>query len=131
MNSKKPHWNVFWCGFLLRTLVWRLRMNGMRELFSSLLGFPSFPIWHDDDMILDSREEEKGLFGSRIVSEGHSSPDYTEGDQEVLHQQFLKTLYFLKNHERKANNLYFGKLALSKRIDYLIKIMDFSTMVSL
>jgi Sigma factor regulator C-terminal/Sigma factor regulator N-terminal len=83
------------------------------------IGFPSFPIWHDDDMILDSREEEKGLFGSRIVSEGHSSPDYTEGDQEVLHQQFLKTLYFLKNHERKANNLYFGKLDLSKRIDYL------------
>ncbi len=26
------------------------------------------------------------------------------------------TLYFLKDHERKANKFYFGKLELSKRI---------------
>ncbi|MCM3766406.1 anti-sigma factor [Neobacillus niacini] len=83
------------------------------------IGFPSFPIWHDDDMILDSREVKKGLFGSRIISEGHSSPEYNVGDQKVLHKQFLKTLSFLKDHERKANNLYFGKLDLSERIDFL------------
>lgn len=83
------------------------------------IGFPSLPIWHDDDMILGSREVKKGLFGGKIVSEGHSSPSYTMGDQDVLHKQFLKTLYFLKDHERKANNFYFGKLQLSKRIEYL------------
>lgn len=83
------------------------------------IGFPSYPIWHDDDMILDSREEEKGLFGSRIISEGHSSPEYTVGDHEVLHEQFLKTLTFLKDHEQKANKLLFEKLELSKRIQYL------------
>ncbi|WP_066307573.1 anti-sigma factor [Bacillus sp. FJAT-29814] len=89
-----------------------------RSIFEPI-GFPSFPIWHDDDMILDSREVKKGLFGSRIISEGHSSPEYHVGDQKVLHKQFLKTLSFLKDHERKANNLYLGKLDLSKRIDFL------------
>ncbi|MCE7792564.1 anti-sigma factor [Salipaludibacillus sp. CUR1] len=83
------------------------------------VGFPSFPIWHEGDMILNSREEEKGLFGSRIVSESFSSPDYNAGEGEVLHKQFLKTLYFLQEHERKANNLYFGDLKLSERINFL------------
>ena len=78
------------------------------------IGFPSYPIWHADDMILDSREEEKGLFGSRIISEGHSWPEYTVGDHEVLHEQFLKTLTFLKDHEQKANKLLFEKLELSE-----------------
>lgn len=104
-------------------LIWLAVDTGLEGkgegVISEPIGFPSFPIWHDDDMILDSRGEKKGLFGSRVVSESHSSPDYTMGDQDVLHQQFLKTLYFLKIHERKANNLYFGKLDLSKRIDYL------------
>ncbi|MEC5423924.1 anti-sigma factor [Virgibacillus sp. C22-A2] len=85
------------------------------------IGFPSFPIWHEEDMILNSREEEKGLFGSKIVSESYSSPDYEEGEEGILQQQFLKTLYFLKDHERKVNNLVFGKLELSERIDYLEK----------
>ncbi|MFD2043455.1 anti-sigma factor [Ornithinibacillus salinisoli] len=85
------------------------------------IGFPSSPIWHDDDMILQSSEEEKGLFGSGTKSESYSSPGYHEGDQSVLHEQFLKTLNFLKEHERKANNLVFGKLRLSERIDYLEK----------
>ena len=93
----------------------------MKELSLIRLVFQTVPIWHDDDMILDSREEEKGLFGSRIVSEGHSSPDYSEDDQEIFHKQFLKTLNFLKDHERQANKLYFGELDLSKRIDFLEK----------
>ncbi|HHW38008.1 MAG TPA: hypothetical protein GXX18_12315 [Bacillales bacterium] len=104
-------------------LIWLAVDTGLEgkneQIIFDPIGFPSFPIWHDDDMILDSREVKKGLFGSKIVSEGHSSPDYIAGDQDVLHKQFLKTLYFLKDHERKANNFYFGKLELSKRIDYL------------
>ncbi|WP_280771772.1 anti-sigma factor [Salipaludibacillus daqingensis] len=83
------------------------------------IGFPSFPIWHEDDMILDSREQEQGLFGSRTVSETRSSPDYTVGEGEVLHEQFMKTLFFLEDHETKANNLVSGGLKLSERISYL------------
>ena len=104
-------------------LIWLAVDTGLKEkdegVIPDPIGFPSSPIWHDDDMILDSREEEKGLFGSRIISEGHSSPEYTVGDHEVLHEQFLKTLTFLKDHERKANKLLFEKLELSKRIQYL------------
>lgn len=85
------------------------------------IGFPSFPIWHEDDMIVTSREEEKGRFGSKIVSESSMSPDYQEGESSILHKQFLKTLYFLKDYERKANNLYFGKLKLEDRIQFLEK----------
>lgn len=85
------------------------------------IGFPGYPIWHEDDMILDSREEKKGFLGFRVVSEEYSSPEYEAGDQAILHQQFLKTLYFLKDHERKANKLVFEKLELAKRIDYLEK----------
>ncbi len=104
-------------------LIWFAVATGLEEkdggrVFEPI-GFPSHPIWHDNDMILDSREEEKGLFGSKIISEGYSSPEYTTGDQKVLHEQFLKTLNFLKDHEGKANKLLFEKLELSKRIQYL------------
>lgn len=86
------------------------------------IGFPRAPIWHEDDMIIDSREVEKGLFGSQIISESSSSPDYSENDQNVFHKQFLKTLNFLKDHEEKANKIIiFEQLGLSKKIEYLKK----------
>lgn len=88
-------------------------------MFFDPIGFPSQPIWHEDDMITQSREEEEGLFGSRTISESASSPGYTEGDQDMLHDQFMKTLYFLQDHEEKANRLSLGKLHLEERIDYL------------
>ncbi|WP_407270465.1 anti-sigma factor [Radiobacillus sp. PE A8.2] len=87
--------------------------------FSEPIGFPSYPIWHQDDMILTSHEEEEGPFWSKTVSEGYVSPDYEEGDEEILHQQFLKTLRFLKEHENMTDYLTFGRLNLSERIDYL------------
>ncbi len=87
-------------------------------IFDSI-GFPSYPIWHDDDMILDSREEEKGLFGSSVISEGYSSPTYLEGDYDVLHQQFLKTLKFLQEYENIASKVVFGDLELENKIRYL------------
>lgn len=83
------------------------------------IGFPSYPIWHDDDMTLTSREEKKGFLFGKIVSEGHESPEYEEGDARPLQEQFIKTLEFLQQHERKANKFYFGKLNLAKRLDYL------------
>lgn len=83
------------------------------------VGFPSHPIWHDDDMILQSREEETGLFGSGTTSESYQSPAYSEGDQEILHEQFMKTLYFLSDHERKVNQLVFSGFEFQERINYL------------
>src|SRR5699024_5986452 len=59
------------------------------------LGFPAYPIWHDDDFILQSREEQKGFLGGGTVSESYSSPDYEVGEDDILHAQFLKTLNFL------------------------------------
>ncbi|WP_339215759.1 anti-sigma factor [Ornithinibacillus sp. FSL M8-0202] len=83
------------------------------------IGFPDFPIWHDNDMILDSREEEKGLFGSKVISESYYSPEYESGDYEQLHTQFMKTLAFLSKYESKANKLTFEPLNLDDRIQYL------------
>jgi hypothetical protein len=84
------------------------------------IGFPSFPIWHDDDFIVTDRKvEDGGWFGGKVVSEGSESPEYEEGDQEVLHKQFFKTLSFLEQHESKANKMVFHKLDLSNRIDFL------------
>ncbi|MEK4443729.1 MULTISPECIES: anti-sigma factor [Niallia] len=84
------------------------------------IGFPNTPIWHDDDMITDSTEKE-GNFWFSIESSSSSSPEYTEGDAEILHKQFLKTLTFLKPYEKKAENFYFGHLELNKRIAYMKK----------
>ncbi|QKY68524.1 anti-sigma factor [Lentibacillus sp. CBA3610] len=88
-------------------------------MFFDPIGFPSQPIWHEDDMITQSRKEEEGLFGSKTVSESSSSPGYTEGDQDMLHDQFMKTLHFLQGHGNKADQLSFGDLHLEDRIDYL------------
>ncbi|WP_018932145.1 anti-sigma factor [Gracilibacillus lacisalsi] len=83
------------------------------------IGFPSFPIWHDDDMILHDRKEEKGSFGSSTISESYSSPSYQEGDYDVLHQQFIKTLKFLQGHENIASKVITGDLELENKISYL------------
>ncbi|MDE5414085.1 anti-sigma factor [Alkalihalobacterium chitinilyticum] len=83
------------------------------------IGFPSYPIWHEDDMIVTSRSEEKGFLFGRIVTESSMSPDYEVGDETVLHEQFLKTLSFLEPHEAKANRLAFNRLNLTERIQYL------------
>lgn len=84
------------------------------------IGFPSTPIWHDDDMITDSVEEE-GNFWFSVESSSASSPEYTEGDSKILHQQFLKTLKFLEPYEKKAEKFHFGHLDLDKRLEYLEK----------
>lgn len=84
------------------------------------IGFPRFPIWHDDDFIVtEHKEENGGWFGGKIVSESAESPGYEDGDYEVLHEQFMKTLAFLQQHESKADKVVWGGLNLEERIDYL------------
>lgn len=82
------------------------------------IGFPSSPIWHEDDFKVTSREESGSWFG-KTVSETRSSPEYKIGDYEVLHAQFFKTLRFLQNYENHADKLYYGQLKLGERIAYL------------
>ncbi|RIW30426.1 hypothetical protein D3H55_16970 [Bacillus salacetis] len=109
-------------------LLWMAVDTGIEKSGSSEgiifepLGFPSFPIWHEDDFIVTDRKvEDGGWFGGKVVSEGSESPEYEEGDQEVLHKQFLKTLAFLEENESKANKMVFHELELSSRIAYLKK----------
>lgn len=105
-------------------LIWMAVDTGMDleeeiDLVLDPIGFPGYPIWHEDDMIKQSHEVEEGPFGSKVVSESFSSLPYNEGDQEMLHNQFMKTLNFLKEHENKADKLYDGNLKLEERIAYL------------
>ncbi|WP_100374279.1 anti-sigma factor [Bacillus sp. FJAT-45037] len=84
------------------------------------IGFPNSPIWHEDDFIVDYREETKGFLFGKVISEGASSPTYQEGDVETLHQQFMKTLLFLEAHEKQSERVYSGRqLGLADRIHYL------------
>ncbi|MBN2983731.1 anti-sigma factor C-terminal domain-containing protein [Cohnella algarum] len=83
------------------------------------VGFPSSPIWHDDDMTTFSTEVRAGISGGQTRSQSSVSPAYVPGDQKVLHRQFLKTLSFLKSHEGQANKLFSGSFDLQKRIDYV------------
>jgi len=105
-------------------LLWLAVDTGLEQdidfgFISDPIGFPSSPIWHDDDMIVHSQEEKPGLFGSKIISKTSSSPLYRSGNQKVLHDQFMKTLLFLQKHERKADQFVFDKLHLEERINYL------------
>jgi hypothetical protein len=105
-------------------LIWLAVDTGFEKKEEAIfepIGFPSEPIWHEDDMIVDFQQEEKGFFGTEIVSEGSSSPEYEVGEGKPLHKQFRKTLQFLEEYEEKAENFYMGDLNLSKRIQYMEK----------
>lgn len=88
-------------------------------LISNPIGFPSYPIWHEDDMITESYTELNGWFFNKGWDRSSSSPAYKEGDQDVLHAQFIKTLSFLQKHEKKVNKLFSGNLNLDELITYL------------
>lgn len=68
------------------------------------IGFPNYPLFHHDDWSLESRTEERSLFGSS-VSETRSAPNYVEGDTEMLHEHFIKTIDFLKDYQKEFNEL--------------------------
>ncbi len=88
----------------------------------SNIGFPNHPIFHNDDWTLTFRTEERSLFGS-TVSEGRSSPGYEEGDVEMLHKQFKKTLDFLKDYQKEFNQIQviYNDIQLTDVISYLEK----------
>ncbi|WP_052345874.1 anti sigma factor C-terminal domain-containing protein [Paucisalibacillus sp. EB02] len=55
----------------------------------------------------------------KLYQKGNSSSPYEEGDFELLHTQFIKTLLFLNEREAKANNLFFGDIRLKERSEHL------------
>lgn len=84
------------------------------------IGFPSMPIWHENDMIIESQETENGLFGPRVISESARSPDYEDDEEQfIIHQQFIKTLHFLKEHEKKVNNISYSRLNIDEVLNYI------------
>lgn len=107
-------------------IVWLAVDTGMEETFDEgvifePIGFPAYPIWHKDDMQIIDRKVEKGSVRiGGVVSENSVSPDYEIGDSQVLHQQFMKTLTFLADHEKMADRIHQGyPLYLEKRMKYL------------
>lgn len=85
------------------------------------IGFPSHPIWHHDDMILESREEQKGKFLSKVVSESRSSPSIEQyGSGDVRNENFIKTLELLKEYDSIAKNVgSFWRLDIERRLEYI------------
>ncbi|AGA59652.1 hypothetical protein Theco_3629 [Thermobacillus composti KWC4] len=83
------------------------------------LGFPRYPIWHDDDFTVTEESERRVGFGGKIVSRSAVSPAYEDNDAGVLQRQFMKTLKFLAGHERLVNRITAGRLRLAERMEYL------------
>jgi hypothetical protein len=83
------------------------------------LGFPRYPIWHDDDFIVTEESEQRGRFGGKIVSRTAVSPVFEDNDAGVLQRQFLKTLTFLAGHERLVNRITENRLRLAERMEHL------------
>lgn len=107
--------------------VWFVVDTGFDDITAnpraSFIGFPYHPIWHPDDMTVNSRlTEKKGLF-TRVVSESASSPQVEEyGSGELRTKNFMKTLELLSNYEQIANRVALGgELRVPERINYLKK----------
>ena len=88
---------------------------------NSPLGFPRYPIWHDDDFTVTEESKQRVRFGGQIVTRTAVSPEYKDNDAGVLQQQFMKTLAFLAGHERLANLISASRLQLAKRMEYIEK----------
>jgi hypothetical protein len=83
------------------------------------LGFPRYPIWHDDDFTVTDESEQRLRFGGKIVSRTAVSPEYEDNDAGVLQRQFLKTLTFLAEHERLVNRMTANRLRIAERLEYI------------
>lgn len=70
------------------------------------VGFPSYPVWHHDDLTLTSYQEEKrGWFGKIVSSGGHYPSIDTYGDGELRNEHFIKSLRLLQEYELIANRV--------------------------
>ncbi|UAL46349.1 anti-sigma factor [Sutcliffiella horikoshii] len=86
----------------------------------SNIGFPNYPIFHSDDWKLISKTEEKSFLSSSS-SETRAAPNYVEGDTEMLHTYFEKTLRFLADYQEEFDEIQqmHGNIQIKEALSYL------------
>lgn len=86
----------------------------------SNIGFPNYPILHSDDWKLISKTEEKSFLSSSS-SETRAAPNYVEGDTEMLHKYFKKTLLFLADYQKEFDEMQamHGDIQIKEALSYL------------
>jgi hypothetical protein len=84
-------------------------------------GFPFFPIWHHDDMLLNQLTVESKSFFSTVTIESRGSPPIEAyGSAEVREENFVKTLQLLTKYESIAKKVSrYHKLHLGERLAYI------------
>ncbi|WP_404458833.1 anti sigma factor C-terminal domain-containing protein [Sutcliffiella horikoshii] len=85
----------------------------------SNIGFPNYPIFHSDDWKLISKTEEKSFLNSSS-SETRAVPNYVEGDTEMLHTYFKKTLRFLADYQEEFDEIQqmYGNIQIKEALSY-------------
>ncbi|QZY53813.1 anti-sigma factor [Crassaminicella profunda] len=104
-------------------LLWFAVDTGNEEkMITNPIGFPEAPIWHDDDFILESRQEEGGFF-TKTVTESRSAPTVEKyGSGKVRNENFMKTLKFIKKYDSIASEVApFKTRNIQEKIDYIQK----------
>ncbi|GAA4842789.1 anti-sigma factor [Paenibacillus vulneris] len=83
------------------------------------VGFPSTPIWHKKDMKVNSYEEQKTGWFSKVVITSSSSPGVQAyGDGQIREQNFMDTLHLLQQYSRITQRLA-PWLRLDSAVQYL------------
>lgn len=97
------------------------------DFINNLIGFQYQTLWNETYWALDSITEEetneKGMWGSKVITEIRFSPDIDSyGDGEIRSENFMKNLKYLQEYEEIANEVTpFGDLDLNNKINYLEK----------
>ncbi|EHB54355.1 MULTISPECIES: anti-sigma factor [Paenibacillus] len=64
------------------------------------VGFPSYPVWHHDDLTITSyKEEKRGWFGKIVSSGGHYPSLDTYGDGKLRNAHFIKSLRLMQEYK--------------------------------
>lgn len=82
------------------------RFGGGDNVISNPVGFPSYPVWHHDDLTITSyKEEKRGWFGKIVSSGGHYPSINTYGDGELRNEHFVKSLRLLQEYDLIADRV--------------------------
>ncbi|PCL92504.1 anti-sigma factor [Paenibacillus lautus] len=75
-------------------------------VISNPVGFPSYPVWHHDDLTVTSYQEQKtGWFSKTTLSGGQYPSVDTYGDGELRNEHFLKSLRLLQEYDLIAERV--------------------------
>lgn len=82
------------------------RFGGGDDVISNPVGFPSYPVWHHDDLTVTTYQEQKtGWFSKTSFSGGHYPSVDTYGDGELRNEHFIKSLRLLQEYELIASRV--------------------------